>query len=273
LTEILPYDTKLGSAWGATPRTPDLGLEIKLPIGFVGEDGNLYKNVVIDEMTGVDDEIISNPRYRKNPVQAMTHLFRRVIQEVPGLIPQKKNRFGLISSTLISGMHVADRDYLMICMAIASFGETYDHDWACSRCGSEHTTEVELRRVAVVDHPEGQDRRVEFTLPRPVRVSGKDVSRGEIRFPVTKDQEIAAQSAGGLGVQATKMLALLITDMEGARPSLEEVRRFSSNARRAISAAIEQNLPGVDLSATISCEDCGATQKEALNISAFFGSS
>ena len=52
---------------------------VTLPIGL-DIDGTRYRTVHIDEMTGYDDEALSDKKHRNNGAKAITTLLRRCIQ-------------------------------------------------------------------------------------------------------------------------------------------------------------------------------------------------
>jgi hypothetical protein len=257
-TRSAPPGTRNGE-----PRLPDATTALTLPVGFY-ENGTYYRDVIVDEFTGVDEELVSKPSFRSDPTQAVEHLLRRLIQAVPGLMDQKPQRFGLAPATLVSRMFVPDYNYVVLCCAIISFGSTYEHNWKCPNCQKVNDQEVDMARIPVYD----------WKGDAPAFSFDDGQNRGTIRLPTFKDQRTVSKRGAGAAEQATAMLGQVVQDFNGDKSLVtEDFRRMPSSKRRVLASVMEDALPGPDLAIPVVCAYCGEQAFEQTDPAAFFGRS
>lgn len=245
---------------------------VTLPIG-IDVDGKRYREVVIDEMTGIDEENLASKKVRNNGAKAITLLLRRCIQEIPGVMPRKKNPMGLCDENLIRDMYVADRDYLMLCIrALSGKSETL-LEFACKECGQAQSEVVSLDNLEVYEWDDS-DPEVFIELPRGFLDPVDNEFKNKLvwRFINGKAQEgISTLPEGQMG---SAMIVAGLRSVENMThlPSMEEVRRLSLRDREVIANAIVECNVGADPSVDCTCEACGAEQKIEVNLAGFFSS-
>lgn len=245
---------------------------ITLPIG-IEKDGKRYRTVIIDEMTGLDEEILANPKHKASPGRAITNLLQRVIQEVPGLMDAKANPTKLAPKPMVINMYQADRDAILIGLRRLSFGDTITTQWKCSRCGEPNEEEVDFTELDTREWDEDEDCVLEFELPRGVvSPDGKRLKTGVLRFPTGADTErvskMARQDPGGA---TSALLAALIKDIEGMPVDANVTKRMASRDRQYLGELFKSELPGVQLTVDLTCPDCGSFHPEhRVDLSGFF---
>lgn len=245
---------------------------VNLPIGLT-IDGKRYREVVIDEMTGIDEENLASKKVRNNGAKAITLLLRRCIQEIPGVMARKSNPMALCDEAIIRNMYVADRDYLMLCIrAISGKSETLV-EYTCKDCSAPQAELVELEKLDVYEWDD-TDPEVYIEMPRGFLDPMDKQYKNKLvwRFIDGKAQEnISAAPEEQMG---SAMIIAGLRSVEGMEhmPSTEDVRRLSLRDREAIASAIVSCNVGVDPSVECQCGACGTTQKVELNLAAFFSS-
>lgn len=79
--------------------------DIRLPRGYVDEDGNLHRDGVMRLATAADEILpLRDPRVQKNPAYLVVILLSRVVTRLGGL--------GQVTPKVIEGLFTADLDYL-----------------------------------------------------------------------------------------------------------------------------------------------------------------
>jgi hypothetical protein len=245
---------------------------VTLPIG-VTVDGKRYREVVIDEMTGVDEENLASKKVRNNGAKAITLLLRRCIQEIPGVMERKKNPMALCDEAIIRSMYVADRDYLMLCIrAISGKAETL-LEYNCQACNAPQAEVVRVDNLDVYEWDDS-DPEVYIELPRGFLDPTDNQYKNKLvwRFIDGKAQEnISAAPENQMG---SAMIVSGLRSVEGMDhlPSTEDVRRLSLRDREAIADAIVSCNVGADPNIECVCSACGDVQKVEINLAAFFSS-
>lgn len=245
---------------------------VVLPIG-IDKDGQRFREVVIDEMTGVDEENLASPKARNNASKAITLLLRRCIQEIPGVLPRKKNPMTLCDESLIRDMFVADRDFLMLCIRALSSKPELPMSFYCTSCGSVQESELPLDTLDVY---EWDDSPAELTIELPKgffdQLDGKYKTKFVWGFPRGKDQEKVAQlpsHQAGSGVIVATMKS--VEGMEHM-PTIEDVRQLPLRDRQVIADEITANRVGVSTQGKIACPSCNADNEVEVDFTGFFNS-
>lgn len=243
-----------------------------LPIG-VEVGGVRYREVVIDEMSGIDEENLISRKVRNNGAKAITVLLQRCIQEIKGLVEPKKNRFAMLDENIVRSMFVADRDFLLLCIRALSDRGEIASDLTCPECGAEQTTTFNIDDLPVY---EWDDSPTEITIEMSRGFydvdTGKHYNRFVWGFPTGKVQEKLSEiSEMQMG---SALIASCIRSVEGLKyvPSLEDVRRLSMRDRQEITQQIAEYSVGVETKTTCNCASCGEQVSFEVNVAGFFSS-
>ena len=233
--------------------------KVLLPIGLE-IDGVRYREVIIDEMTGIDEENLTSRKVRNNGAKAITMLLRRCIQSIEGVLERKSNPLSLIDEKWVKNMYVADRDFLVLCIRGLSGDNEIMVSSNCGECGEENNHLVDIKDMDVYEWDENEPAEINIELIRGFHspTTGEYHNKVNWVFPKGKAQEqIASYPEHQVG---TYLIASGIKDVEGMPhcPSAEEVRRLSVRDRNVFAKAIVDNMVGVDTNHSVCCEFCGA---------------
>ena len=244
---------------------------VVLPIGVVKE-GVRYRKVVIDEMTGRDEELLADPKFKQQPGRAITVMLQRIIQEIPGVFEAKKNPMTLAPKDIVRKMYAADRDAILIGLRRLSFGNTMQVAWACGKCAAHNADDVDLSELKRVDWDEDAECSIDFTLPRGIDFEGKRLKNGSMRFPTGVDSEAVAKRAKtDPGGATTALLATVIEQVDGEHIDATMVQRMATRDRLHLGEVFQQSLPGVRMRADLYCPECGnLSEGQPLDMGDFF---
>lgn len=245
--------------------------KVILPIGLE-VDGTRYREIVIDEMTGIDEENLTSKKIKNNGAKAVSVLLRRCIQEIPGLMERKKNPMDLIPEKFVKEMYVADRDFLTLCIRALSEKSKFLSSFSCPSCTFTEEKWIDFNEMDVYEWDESMPVQLEIELPRGFFDQTDNQYKGKVvwEFPKGKAQEGMASIPDGQ--MATYMIASGIRSVEGMRalPSDHDVRRLGVRDRNAFAQAITDNSIGVDTKIELICESCGHEYDTEVNIMGFF---
>ena len=121
---------------------------VRLPIGL-RYNGVVYRDVVIDEMTGVDEENMSSPKIKNNGARALTILLQRCVQEIPGLVERKRRTQDLIDAKYFMDMYTPDRDYLFMAIRALGLDDNFTQVMTCPKCDNQEDITVCIPEIGV----------------------------------------------------------------------------------------------------------------------------
>lgn len=247
--------------------------KVILPIGLE-IDGIRYREVIIDEMTGVDEENLASRKVRNNGAKAITLLLRRCIQSIEGLVPQKSNPLGLIDEKWVRNMYVADRDYLVLCIRALSGTPDVLTTSDCKECGYENSHVVDVRELDVYEWDENLPVEISVSLPRGIYNSSTAEYHKEVTWAFPKG--IAQEKMSQLPEHqiGTMLIATGIKEVQGMEviPQPDAIRKLSVRDRNAFAEVIVENSVGVDTKVQLCCENCGYEYNVEVNTVGFFSS-
>ena len=247
--------------------------KVTLPIG-IEVDGVRYREVIIDEMTGVDEENLVSKKVRNNGAKAVTVLLQRCIQEIPGLLDRKSNPLSLIDERLVRKMYVADRDYLTICIRALSDKSEFNSEIECPHCASKNNLTFDVKEMDVYDWDENTTAELNIELPRGFWSASTQQYHNKIvwKFPTGDVQERLASLPQDQ--VATRSITAGIVSVEGMDtcPSVEDVRRLSLRDRNAFAEALSEESVGVNTKMDLTCPDCESEFSTEVSMMGFFNS-
>lgn len=244
--------------------------KVILPIGLE-IDGIRYREVIIDEMTGLDEENLSSRKVRNNGAKAITLLLRRCIQAIPGVFEQKSDPLKLIDEKYVRNMYVADRDFLVMCIRTLSGDSSVLLDIACPECDYDCSKVVDLKELDVYEWDENEPVEITVDLPRGFRNKDTNEFNSRIKWQFlngARQERIASMPENEIG---TNLIAIGLVSVEGREtiPSAEDVRRLSVRDRNALADAIVANGVGVDTKVEFLCDGCGHEFEQEVNTVGF----
>ncbi|HEX7048848.1 MAG TPA: hypothetical protein VF188_01450 [Longimicrobiales bacterium] len=236
-----------------------------LPGGILDADGGCHKVVRVRELTGRDEEVLSDRRYR-NGARQVTDLLARVIVEVEGLDREPDREFA-------AGMLVGDRDYLLLRLRQLTLGDAVHQVVRCpsTACGERIDiefliSEIPVRRVDAV-RP-----RYALALSRPALEGDASSDRCVLRLPTGADQEAIAELAGtNPAIANTKLFSRVVLELGRTRRIDEALaQELPLVVRQEIGRFLRDTMPGPDLAIGVQCPHCGGDVAYAFDLQLFF---
>lgn len=250
------------------------GIDVMLPVG-IEVDGQRFKRVIVDEMCGYDEENLASPEVKGNASKANTILLRRIIQEIPGYLSRKSNRYGLVDEDLVRNMFQVDRDAAIIGMLKYSDDPTTVEKLTCPDCGvTQPPLTVDLRNLTFRELGSEDSAGFSFVLPRGIPEGASLYKDGFFRFPRGADiEEIAAVAAQNVADAQTRLMfrCMKIND-DGFVLDREALKRMPKSDRDYVTWLLAKNLPGYQTRLSLTCFNCGSEVKGHVDIAAFFDS-
>ena len=253
---------------------PELSDTFELPIGcLVRGSADRHRKITIDEMCGIDEELLAHPKWKQNPGGAISELLRRVIVSIPG-VAEKGDPMDLLDKRIVRSMFQADRDTVLMHLQAISFGQEINVPWTCKRASCEHDNEdeVDLGDIEIRAWPAELPLELEFELPKGYRREKKLLKKGTMRMPTGADGEAVARLAReDRGSATSALLAALITDLDGWKPDRDALRKMKTADRSYLGDVFADALPGPVRQRTFICQSCGREQEERVEFARFFG--
>jgi len=245
---------------------------VRLPVG-IPVDGQRYRNVLIEEMSGIDDHLVSSKKSGNNGAKAMTLVLSRCMQAVEGYLEQKKDPEKMFDRNIPRIMTQPDRDFLITRIHMLAERDEGIMAGECPRCQRVWEEPVKLSKLPVVEWPDDKPLEIEFELEKGSLeiVKGQRVyhKKGVLRFPTGKEQELVAQLST-VAEATDSMLAACITKL-GTLENVdtEVVKRFKTRDRKKLMTIIQRELPGIRQWKSVKCQ-CGREFDIVLDLAAFF---
>lgn len=246
---------------------------VKLPIGIEGPDGTRYRDVVIDEMCGLEEEVLASSDLRDSPSKMNTMLIRRILQEVPGLLPAKSSTTELVDENFVRDMYQADRDELVIAMLKQSLAEpTRVVRPICTNCGvAQAPVTLDLRKLVSTEWPAHEKAGFKVDLPHGATEGSRTYKTGWYRFPRGSDFEAASDGCDNVQIIMSKMYAQCLTmDDPGCIFDFELARRLLKRDRDYLALKLMDVLPGTKPTSSKPCVHCHADVITVLRVTDFF---
>lgn len=244
--------------------------KVVLPVGLE-IDGVRYRNVIIQEMNGYDEENLASRKVRNNGAKAQTILLRRCIQEIEGLAPKKSNPNELIKEDYLLKMCSYDRDYLFFCIRALGGVPDIEFQYECPHCESNQTDTISVEDLEVYDWPESDPLEIPFEMKNGLYHEDQLHTQGTWHFLSGKQQEEIAKVSNERIVNASmRMCIKKIGDITS--PTEEQFKRLSTTERNDLLEQVADEAPGVQTTLWFECTECGESCEQALDISRFFKS-
>ena len=140
--------------------------DFTLPVGYIDVEGNVHNQIVLKEMTGVEDDMMGNADL---PIGERVSSVLTACTIKLGNITDKGTIAKAINDDLASGLPLTEQDRIaaMIFLRRLTIGDLYKFERNCPRCGTKaENRAMDLRtlKIEISEHPER--RRVKVTLPK-----------------------------------------------------------------------------------------------------------
>jgi hypothetical protein len=243
--------------------------QLRLPVGAIGDDGMRYRDVVIDEMIGIDDHNIASKKTGKNAAKGITVLISRCVQEVEGLIPKKKNPEKMLDRSFARKLTIVDRDFLLTRIHMVSGEKEVVMAGVCPRCNEAWEEPEQLANLPLIEWPDDAPLELEFELPRGYIKDGKTHKKGKIRFPTGKEQEMIGAIHNPAEIFDALFASCLIHLGDLTSFNQEMMKRMKASDRRYLMRQLQRSVPGLRQWKTVKC-DCGREFDIHADLTSFF---
>jgi hypothetical protein len=122
--------------------------EVRLPVGFCDEHGQMHRTVTLRKMTGRDEALLADPANQRNGGRMVTALLANCIVRL-GDLPTFGRRE-------IDRMYSVDRNYLLIKLRSLTFGPELAANYTCPACGEHFETTENLDELPTTMLPDGE---------------------------------------------------------------------------------------------------------------------
>lgn len=142
--------------------------EFDLPCGFVDAEGKVFKNIVLREMTGVEEDMMDDDELSRTG--RITNVLSACIERL-GNIENPEAIRQIVSDTMPVGKGItsSDRIAALIFLRRVSVGNIYRFERRCPRCGHVNKNrQLDLTKLTMREVPPDRvpKRRVKVKLPR-----------------------------------------------------------------------------------------------------------
>lgn len=224
-----------------------------LPCGFLDAEGNLHTEVVIRELTGEEEDLLSSKTL--SAFHKYNELLVRCTQRLGSITDR-----GQLSAA-IKSLPVGDRVFLLFAIRRVSIGDEYLIEATCNSCQAKHNYTVLLSELEVRPMPDPKKRIHDITLP-----SGA-TARFRISTGVDEERSMKLDKSEDALSRAMHMRLELLN---GQPPELKDVRAMKWRDRRALREAWNKVEGGVDTEVSIDCASCGVEFKRDVEVSGSF---
>lgn len=233
-----------------------------LPCGYLDAEGNLHTEVVLNEITGRDEDMLAS---KKIPDQKkLNQLLISCISRL-GSISDKEKIAAAVPELLIG-----DRVFLLIAIRRTSLGDDYPYKDICPNCEKESLMSINLAELEVSPMPEPKKRIFDARLPSKAALRVWS-DRGDLpapertsptgrtlRFrPVNGHDEEKFGRVSEKEDALSKSLLARIELLDGAPPTLEDLKNLTLSERHFIRDEIFDRADGgVETTLDVTCPKC-----------------
>jgi hypothetical protein len=242
---------------------------VRLPGGWWDPAGRLQRDAVLTTLTGHEEEQLSQLG-RQETASLVTQVLTRCVRRLGDLSP--------VPADVVRQLLVADRDYLLLRLRQATFGDRVRADLFCpwAECGERMSVVFSIDELPVRESTQ-KGPVYEMTLS-PMALAGSaaagDLGGGEVAFrlPTGADQE---ELSGLLASDEARALTLLLARCverldDRVTPGVDAVAGLSGLARAEIEAEMLRVTPMVEREIETACAECRRTFVTPVDLRRFF---
>ena len=232
----------------------------RLPGGVYLDNGEVTYEFEVKELTGRDEVNIA--KAEGDPVAWNKAVLAAGVKTI-GRQP--------VTSEMLDGMLVGDRDYMMLAISEATYGEDLDlGSGTCPNCEEKMELKVKYRDIPV--------RRLSSPSARTFEVPLRRGRKAHVRLPVGSDQEVYLDGQDLTDAERNSvLLRRIVGAIEDEDGNIETTAGFGSKVdalgivdRRAILAAVDERAPGPQYSGVEVEHECGFKGKVVVGLMSLF---
>jgi len=246
----------------------------ELPCGYLDSSGVLHTDVLLNEITGRDEDMLANGKIPNT--KKMNQLLVSCIGRL-GSITDK----GAIASA-VPDMLVGDRVFLILAIRRVSLGDDYPYKDSCPSCAKESLMSLDLSTLDTVKMPHPKQRVFDARLPSRAAIKAWAASTdGEIleperskptgmpiRFKVLcgRDEEKSGKAAGK-DDSVSLLLSLRIEMLNDKPPTIDDLQSLTLTERQFIRDVVfRKEDGGIDTTLDVTCPMCQHEYTRELDI-------
>ena len=221
-----------------------------LPFGLFGEDGKLYRDFEIRELTGVEEDLLAARRMK------ITDRLAKVIQNCVlriGTIEQSDPKW----SEYIGSLSAPDRMFLLRHIRVLSLGEELQYQVQCPECKKKSMYTFNLMSIEF-KAPEKKQKSWSGKLPR----SGKEF----VMQALTGEGEKKVQQYINSDMFTAGIWARLLSFGGKSPVSFHEIKRLSTADRAYLRQSSKENEVSIDDEVEMECVKCGHEFSEDIDM-------
>lgn len=197
------------------------------------------------EMTGAEEEILTNPRLIRSGDAINQVLANCVVRLGELKSPSVKDVLDLLSG---------DRLFLLVRLRQVSLGDEVALELACTNATCRHVNTVRVGLDELEVTPYGREREFKTTLPG----SGHAVTF--VHLDGHMEKRLAALKEPSI----SSAMTMRIREIDGKAPSKKALADMSLRDRNALREAMRAVEGGIDTAIETECEACGTTLRTRL---------
>lgn len=231
----------------------------ELPTGYLDETGALHREVVVKEITGVEEDILAS---RKLPVYQR---MQKILENCTVSIGSFKAEGNPGWPRIIKSLTVSDRLFLIIKIRTVSIGAPFRFKTLCPACGETSDQVVNLDDFKIFGLSNPQERFWKGKLPRSGANYVAKVQTGQ-------EEEKLAKIAQGADMLSLAIVARLV-ELKGIQPvTLGLVKALSLADREHLRTEFKAHEGRVENEVDVGCPACDHEFKTEIDIGtpAFF---
>lgn len=234
---------------GTRDPKPTLGA-YTLPCGYLDADGKLHRDVVLNEISGYEEDMLANKSI--DPFKKMNLLLIGCLKSVGPYTDKKK------ISEIVPNLLVGDRMFLIYAIRRVTLGDEYPYSATCPECDKTASYMVNLEEVKVRPMPTPEKRIYDDVLPngKTIRYHCMD-GVGEGLIFKHKNSPSAL----------SELLAQRIDLIDGKPASVDLLQTLGMGTRQYIRDVLFDKVDGgVETEVEMECSECGAEFAHDLDI-------
>lgn len=142
-----------------------------LPCGYVDPTGVVHRNIILREMTGVEDDILDDNDLVVN--DRISKILSLCMEKL-GTVTDKATIEAAISDNLKEGLPLTAQDRIaaLLFLRRVTLGDIYNFERRCPKCNElTRNKHLDLRTVEITEVKDPKKRRVQVKLPRSEKVA------------------------------------------------------------------------------------------------------
>jgi len=228
------------------------GKIVQLPCGILDKDGKAMRDAEIVPMTGLTRKSIARDDVRNNPAKVTDVLLLQCLRRVGSI----RN----INNSVIGGMLLADRDFLLIEIRRISMTDIVNVNTQCEKCNNKIDVKFNLDEIPVAPLKPGTFEIKDGKRVFPVKCDDPQID-AVFRFPEGRDQNIIIPFLDKNPVEGNyRVYAACLQRWGNQEPPFHATffDRLPVSVLDKIDEIFVEIQPGPDFSQSVACPVCTA---------------